>query len=128
MGIDVSETAIRIAKERFSDIEFEICDVNKIGNLTNMILENIGSAKYTIDLIFTSEVFSYIENYKELLKEISKCCKYFMISLYIPQNPIGFVKSKESLLEEVKLSFDVIEYIYLNIANFVIIFAKAKKV
>lgn len=50
-----------------------------------------------------------------------------MISLYIPKNPIGFVKSENDLVKEIEKSFEVIEHISLNKTNFVIVFAKSKK-
>lgn len=49
-----------------------------------------------------------------------------MISLYIPKNPIGFVKSENELVKEIEKNFKVIEYISLNKTNFVIVFAKRK--
>ena len=59
--------------------------------------------------------------------EISKSSNYFMISLYITENPIGFIKSEIDLINEIDRSFDVIEHISLNTTNFVIVFAKGKK-
>lgn len=80
-----------------------------------------------VDLVFTSEVFSYIANWKELLKLISNISEYFMISLYIPENPIGFIKDEKELVEEIANNFEIIEYISLKKTNFVIVFAKNKK-
>ena len=79
-----------------------------------------------VDLVFTSEVFSYIENWKQLLKKISITSEYFMISLYIPENPIGFIKSEGDLVSEINKSFKIIEHISLNTTNFVVVFAKGK--
>jgi hypothetical protein len=50
-----------------------------------------------------------------------------MISLYIPENPIGFIKTENELVNEISKSFNIIEHITLNITNFVIIFLKGKK-
>ncbi len=121
LGLDISQTAVNIAQERFPDIDFLSTDVNKIENFTSLV-EKMGG----VNLVFTSEVFSYIENWKELLIEISKSSEYFMISLYIPENPIGFVKSENDLVEEIEKNFEVIEHISLNTTNFVIVFAKRK--
>lgn len=122
LGVDISQTAIDIANERFPDIDFICLDVNDISNYTHLI-DNMGG----VNLVFTSEVLSYIQNWKELLNEISKTTDYFMISLYIPDNPIGFIKSEEDLVSEISKSFGIIEYISLNTTNFVVIFAKGKK-
>ena len=48
--------------------------------------------------------------------------------VYIPENPIGFVKSENDLVEEIAKNFDVVEHISLNTTNFVIIFAKRKNI
>lgn len=121
LGLDISQTAVNIAQERFPDIDFVSTDINKVENFTSLT-EKMGG----VNLVFTSEVFSYIENWKELLVEISKSSEYFMISLYIPENPIGFVKSENDLVEEIEKSFEVVEHISLNRTNFVIVFAKRK--
>lgn len=122
LGLDISQTAVNIAQERFPDIDFLATDVNQIENFTSLI-DKMGE----VNLVFTSEVLSYIENWKELIIEISKSSEYFMISLYIPENPIGFVKSENDLVEEIAKNFDVVEHISLNTTNFVIVFAKSKK-
>ena len=49
-----------------------------------------------------------------------------MISLYIPQDPIGFIKSEGDLVSEINKSFEIIEHISLNTTNFVVVFAKGK--
>jgi len=121
VGLDISQTAIDIASERFPDINFICSDVNNVSNYTK-IVDNMGG----VNLVFTSEVFSYIEHWKELLYEISKTTDYFMISLYIPENPIGFIKTENELVNEISKSFNIIEHITLNITNFVVIFAKGK--
>lgn len=121
LGLDISQTAVNIAQERFPDIDFLSTDVNQIENFSSLMNKMGG-----VNLVFTSEVFSYIENWKELLVEISKSSEYFMISLYIPENPIGFVKSENDLVEEIEKNFEVIEHISLNTTNFVIVFAKRK--
>ncbi len=59
-----------------------------------------------VELIFTSELLSYIKNWRELLDEISKTAKYLMVSLFIPPNPIGFIKSERELLEHIESSFN----------------------
>ena len=122
VGIDISQTAIDIASERFPDIKFVCSDVNTISNYTK-IVDNMGG----VNLVFTSEVFSYIEHWKDLLFEISKTTDYFMISLYIPENPIGFIKTENELVNEISKTFNIIEHITLNITNFVVVFAKRKK-
>lgn len=121
LGVDISKTAINIAQEKFPDVDFICTDVNEIQNFAALI-EKMGGV---VDLVFTSEVFSYIANWKELLKLISNISEYFMISLYIPENPIGFIKDEKELVEEIANNFEILEHISLRKTNFVILFAKS---
>jgi len=119
LGIDISKTAVDFARERYPDIEFEVADVNNLDEFDNIV-----SKIKDINLIFTSEVFSYIENWKDLLKRMSQTTEYFLISLYIPNNPIGFVKNEDELVNEISKNFKIIEHISLHKSQFIIIFAK----
>lgn len=77
--------------------------------------------------MFSSEAFSYFSNYKELLKEISEVSDYFMISLYLPNDPIGFVKSESELLDDIRCYFEIMEHVSLSMQKSVIVFAKSKQ-
>jgi len=79
-----------------------------------------------IDLIIASESFSYIENWRQLLKILANNTKYFLISLYIPPDPIGFVKSKEELVSEIENCFEIVELVSLRERKFIIIFGRSK--
>lgn len=122
IGIDISQTAVDVVSEKFPDIDFICTDINEMKNYTK-IIDKIGP----FNLVFTSEVFSYVEKWKDLLLEISKSSDYFIISLYIPPNPIGYIKSESDLVDEIKKSFEIIQHISLNTTRFVVIFAKGKK-
>jgi len=77
--------------------------------------------------VFSSEAFSYFSNYKKLLKEISEVSDYFMISLYLPNDPIGFVKSESELLDDIRCYFEIVEHVSLSVQKSVIVFAKSKQ-
>ena len=77
--------------------------------------------------MFSSEAFSYFSNYKKLLKEISEVSDYFMISLYLPNGPIGFVKSESELLDDIRCYFEIVEHVSLSVQKSVIVFAKSKQ-
>jgi len=49
------------------------------------------------DLIVCMEALSYIENWRDVLKTFSEIGKYVMIALFVPENPIGYVKSFDQL-------------------------------
>ena len=59
--------------------------------------------------------------------EISKTTQYFLISLYIPDNPIGFVKSEEELVFEIAKNFNIIEHVSIHTSQFVMIFGESKR-
>lgn len=122
-GLDISKTAVKVAKEKFPDVIFSHLDVNNISKLNKFFEKN---AKY--DLAFTSEVFSYLKNWKNVLNVISRHVDFFLISLYIPNNPIGFVKSEQNLIEEIVKYFIIIEHISIKTKDFVIIFAKSNNI
>ena len=119
-GVDISETAVSIAKENYADIDFCCGNVLREGDLKRII----DNKKY--DLVFTSELLSYLDNYQELLCRLSFCTEYLLASLYIPEDPIGFVKSNEDLLQAIKKNYDIVESVILNVSNFIIVFARSK--
>jgi len=127
VGFDKSATAVGIGKSRFPDIDFEDIDANNIEILDNQ-LQNKQKLWEGIDLVFTSECLSYLENWREFLKIVSHYANFLMVSLYIPKNPIGFVKSQQELEDEIKSHFDIIESIKLSKSNHIVIFAKSRAV
>lgn len=122
VGIDISETALQVARARYPDIDFICCDLNKSRDVKNILLKN-----KRIDLIFSSEVLSYIEKWKNLLKTLSEHTEYLMTSLFIPGNPIGHVKSERELVAAVKKHFTIIEWISIKKSQCVIVFGRSKK-
>ena len=124
-GLDISSTAVEIARQRFPDIQFSNLDVNKILEVISTF-KTVESKKGYVDFVFSSECFSYLENWKELIEIISKHTKYFMISLYIPEKPIGFIKAIDELETEIEMHFKIIESIHLTTTNAFIIYAESK--
>lgn len=94
-GIDISATAVAKASAKYPYINFEV-----------------GGSEYFkkekhFELVIAIEVFSYLENWKEILEDIASCCTYFLICLFIPPNPIGFVKTAEELEENINKHFNI---------------------
>ena len=107
IGIDISDTAINKAKSYFKDeIEFFSLKDNNF----EVIVDKV-------DLIVCLETLSYIQNYQDLIYKFSKVTKYLYISLYIPQNPIGFVKSFDDLKQELNKYFIIIYEIIFNVES-----------
>ncbi len=67
-----------------------------------------------LDLIVMMEVLSYIKNWKDILVSASKKAKFLFISLYLPENPIGFVKNFEEFRNEIKINFNIEEELFWN--------------
>lgn len=96
LGVDLSKTAIKKAKTKFPKIDFQVLDANDILSLNKKF-----------DLVVCMEVLSYVEHWKKFIKDISEISKYILLYLYVPENPIGFVKSFSDLSSEVEKYFKI---------------------
>lgn len=124
LALDISQKAISIARSRYPDIDFQTLDLQNL-NETRSLLDNLGKK---ISLFVSLECFSYLLNWKDILHYIAKKKSYVIISVYIPEHPIGFVKSDQQLISEFLISFEPIEIISLKTSNFIILFGKSKMV
>lgn len=115
-GADVSQTAVKKAQAKYPNINFRALKA-----------ENLLLLKKKFDLVVVMELLSYLKNWPEVIKRISKIAKYIFISLYIPPNPIGFVKSFEDLSREMEKYFTVVTKIRDEAGNDMVILAKNKK-
>lgn len=113
-GWDISPTAVEKAKNRFKQITFETADIKSLKEIP-----------YNYDLIVIKEVLSYLDNWRDLLKIITKNTSYLFISLFLPENPIGFVKSFNDLKAEVKKSFEIKEEVFIANSHLILL---AKKI
>jgi len=110
-GIDISKTAIEKAKARYKDIDFKVLSVNEL----------IETQQEQYDLVVMIESLSYMENWREVIKYTSSITRYIFIRLYLPNNPIGFVKSFKSLKDEIVKYFDIeVENLLNNEALFIL--------
>ena len=111
MGLDISKTAIDKARNTYSKkIIFDTIN----GNNFSQAISHFGNK---IDLTICLETLSYIKNWREVIKDISSFSKYFYVSLYIPENPIGFVFSNSTLIEELNIYYNTVEKIIYNDEN-----------
>jgi 2-polyprenyl-3-methyl-5-hydroxy-6-metoxy-1,4-benzoquinol methylase len=118
-GIDVSKTAIKRAKAKFADISFNCVD------LTKDSFKKMPFFSKQYDLIVFMEVLSYLPNWSDVIKEFSQIGDYILITLDIPENPIGYVKSKESLKSVVQRYYVIIDELYLFRFRKTILFCKS---
>lgn len=117
LALDVSLTAIERAKVRYPDVRFQQADVTKKGWI------QIAGGRY--DLVVCLELLSYIDNWRRLIKEFSQLGKYSLIKLFVPNNPIGYVKTMDDLASEFSRHFEMIEDIRMDNRKHVILFGKS---
>lgn len=101
IGSDVSQTALETARERNPSASFVHIPDSSLGSLQHLLRlskEQLG----VIDLVLCSQVLSYIENWELLVREIFEHSKSICISLYVPENPIGYVKSWDDVCTAVQ--------------------------
>ncbi len=103
IGVDVSETAIQAAREKYPDIQWTCAAV----------LDYLAGAE-PVDLIVARELLSYVEDWREVLRRCAALSRYVLVGLFIPPDPIGFVSSYEELEGELEHHFEVIECVDLR--------------
>lgn len=126
-GFDLSNSAVCLARQRYPDIVFDLLDLrsgNDVELAYSKIKRDVGNVSLTVIL----ECLSYIENWKQLLEWISKSTDYILLSLYIPIDPIGFVKSESDLLNELNTLFEPVEIVSTRISRFTVFFGKARHI
>lgn len=123
-GIDISPTAVNIASERYPDISFFDADIADVSVLKDIFKKTNTVSK--LDLIFCAEVFSYIYNWEEVIAELANHTTYFLTTLFIPENPIGFVKTSDKFVSVIENNFEIIEIIKLEKTRFTTVFAKRR--
>ena len=97
VGLDASETAIRKAAERYPDIDFVVADV----------FDFLGDDGADYTLVSMLEILSYIEDWRGLVKLVSERANFFLLKLYVPDNPIGYVKSIDDLRSEIEKHYRI---------------------
>lgn len=117
VGIDFSKTAIQRAKIRYPDIKFECRDVTKYGWIKKL--------RKGTDIIICLEVLSYISNWPQLIENFSIIGRYTLVKLFVPENPIGYIKSFDDLYDVFIKHFDILEDVRLLKRKQVILFGKS---
>ncbi|SNB47011.1 trans-aconitate 2-methyltransferase [Geobacter sp. DSM 9736] len=125
IGIDISETAIQTARERYPDVEFAAVDLAVPSNFIEISEKIVGNAK--IDLVLACEVLSYIENWRDLVAAVADRAEFLLLNLFIPEDAIGFVKSEQELMYELEKHFEVIEWITVRNRRFTLFFGRSRK-
>lgn len=121
-GLDISATAIARARARYPDISFQQCDVDSFYNGWKSV-EKCG--RY--DLITCIEVLSYVKNWQMVIENFSMMSSFALIKLFIPDNPMGYVKSIDDLFNEFRKYFEIIEDIRMIKRQHYILFGRSLK-
>lgn len=103
VGVDISDQALKKAATRFPEITWKQGRVED----AREIASDMGW-QHT-DLVVLMEVLSYVENWKEILRDLAGITKWVFVSLYIPENPIGFIKSADDLLSVTRQYFEPLD-------------------
>jgi SAM-dependent methyltransferase len=104
VGIDVSRTAITKAAGRYPDIDFRVLPTERLEEL----------AGEPFDLACAMEVLSYLRDWRDTIETIARLAARLFVTLYLPPDPIGFVKSFDELRHEVSRSFAIEAEALLN--------------
>ncbi|MEK7082328.1 MAG: class I SAM-dependent methyltransferase [Patescibacteria group bacterium] len=114
LGVDISKTAIRKARAKYPHIDFRA-----------LAAEDILSLRKKYDLVVAMEILSYLKTWPAVIEKISRMTEYLFISLYLPPDPIGFVKSFQELSETIEKHFTVIVKILDQTGSDMLILAKS---
>jgi len=118
-AIDLSPEAIRIAKSRYPDIDFATVNVER---------KQFWDEQDQYDITISLETLSYISQWKQVLKSISEKSRRILIGLYLPEDPIGYIKDKTELTAELSKYFIIEENIYFNTIRNTILLGKSKNI
>lgn len=103
VGVDVSPTAVAAAAASFPDLDWVCAPIG----------EYVEHAP-AVDLILAREVLSYVAEWRELLRSFAGLARYVLVSLYLPPEPIGFVKSHDELEAELDRHFELLDVVMLT--------------
>jgi 2-polyprenyl-3-methyl-5-hydroxy-6-metoxy-1,4-benzoquinol methylase len=99
LGTDVSTTAMSIAAQRCPTASFVTLPDSKTSSLISFLQQNHLGAQ--ADIVVMAQVLSYIDNWQELIRVVFTEAKGLCVSLYLPEDPIGFVKTWGELIDVV---------------------------
>ncbi len=101
VGLDISVTAVGIASRRYPDSSFRVADINDPVALGELLRQEVAYTS-SAGLIVLSQVLSYLSRWKEVLQVAATHSTSLVVALYLPNDPIGFVKNKADLQEAIE--------------------------
>lgn len=115
IGTDIAPTVIKKAREKYPEIDFRALTADEALALPG-----------TFDLVVMMEILSLCENWRELIEKASAKTVYVYISLYMPRDPIGYVKSFAELKQTLYTYFTPITEEMIG-ADELLVLAKRKR-
>ena len=109
LGVDVSPTAVRIAQERYPHLDFLVADIND-ASIVGQVLRSLKQTESKKVLVVLSQVLSYLSQWREVVAAVSQESSEFLVGLYLPIDPIGFVKSRDELESVIKDSANILSW------------------
>lgn len=103
IGTDISATALKKARSRCRDVTFRKMSARSALGLAGRW-----------DLVVMMEVLSYLKDWRELLLRAAEKSGYIFVSLYIPPDPVGYVKSLADLRQELSRHFRIEDELLWN--------------
>ncbi len=127
IGLDISHEAVSIAGKRYKDIQFFAADIEHSdwANILNQKLTK-GMNNVSVECVVCLETLSYVKTWEKNIQDFSELGKFALIKLFIPDDPIGYIKSRDKLIREFNKHFDVIEHIDFINRQIIIMFGKSK--
>lgn len=106
LGCDVSETAISVARDRNPSARFSHLLDSSIYPLVQFLFEARQSLG-VIEMVVISQVLSYVADWKDFIDIASTYGSSLCLALYLPTDPIGYVKSWDDVTKTVARRMDV---------------------
>jgi len=103
VGIDISETAVESARRSFPEMEFVCADVQTGKDLADVVLKHSAD---NFDLFFSSQTLSFMNDWRGIIEQATENFRSVLIVLYLPPDPIGYIKSFGGLIDEVWRNFE----------------------
>ena len=128
VGLDKSKQAISIASNRYDNIEFVVADIQKTNWINVLKSTKLKNKNGSISCISCLEILSYISNWRNSIEQFSKLGEYLLIKIYLPPNPVGFIKSKDEFIEWYGTYYNIINLIDLVSDQTIILFGKSKAI
>jgi SAM-dependent methyltransferase len=96
VGVDMSAAAIRKARAAYREVEFR-----------RQTVQQALAPKKTWDLIVMAEILSYVRDWPTVLRSAATRGTSVFVSLYLPENPMGYIKTFSEFREVFSRWFSV---------------------